>query len=366
MSFLDVMKRIDYDEISAAHETFDGNAVLRALGDGRLYERDFLALLSPAAEEHLETMAQKAHRLTIQYFGKTIQLYTPIYLANHCSNTCKYCGFGAQNHIPRTKLSLDELEREAQLIAETGLKHILILTGESRRESPVSYIEDCVKLLRNYFPSVSIEVYPLNEAEYAQLIAAGVDGLTVYQEVYHPEVYDELHPSGPKKNYPFRLEAPDRAGRTGMRTLNIGALFGLHDWRTEAFILGLHAVYLQNQYPGAEIGVSFPRLRPEVGGFEPRTVVTDKNLVQIITAFRLFLPRVGITISTRERSELRNHLMKLGVTKMSGGSSTKVGGRCKKEDPSTAQFEISDRRSIEEMAHHIYRTGYQPVYKDWE
>ena len=202
MSFIDVMNRINYDEISAAHETFDGNAVLRALGNDRLYERDFLALLSPAAEEHLEAMAQKAHRLTLQHFGKTIQLYTPIYLANHCSNACKYCGFGAQNRITRSKLSLEELEREAQLIAQTGLKHILILTGESRKESPVSYIEECVKLLRNYFPSVSIEIYPLTEVEYAQLIAAGVDGLTIYQEVYHPEVYDDLHPPDPRKTTP--------------------------------------------------------------------------------------------------------------------------------------------------------------------
>lgn len=365
MSFLDVRERMDLSKVRRDMATLGALDVQRALAKDTRDERAFAALLSPAAGALLEPMAEKAHRLTLQHFGRAIQLYTPIYLANYCSNACLYCGFNAENRIPRTKLTLEALEMEAQTIAASGLNHVLILTGESRTASPVEYIADCVALLRRYFSSISIEVYPLTEAEYSQLIAAGVDGLTIYQEVYQPEIYDELHPYGPKKDYRFRLEAPERAGRAGMRTINIGALLGLHDWREECYILGLHAAYLQNSFLSAEIGVSFPRIRPEVGGFTPRTVVTDAHLVQMMLAVRLFLPRVGIAISTRESSTLRNNLMKLGVTKMSGGSSTAVGGRCGVDERATPQFEISDERSVAEMAKAIYRAGYQPVFKDW-
>lgn len=365
MSFFDTRETIDIPDIHQALSSTDTLRIQQVLGKETLGEQDFLALLSPAAESFLEPLAQKAHRLTIHNFGRTIQLYTPIYLANYCSNACVYCGFNAENKIPRSKLTLESLEVEAKTIAATGLNHVLILTGESRTASPVEYLEECITLLRKYFSSIAIEIYPLTEEEYGRLIACGADGLTIYQEVYQPQIYDSLHPYGPKKDFRFRLEAPERAGRAGMRTINIGALLGLHDWREEAFILGLHAAYLQNAFPAAEIGVSFPRLRPEVGGFMPKTVVTDANLVQMMLAFRLFLPRVGIAISTRESSQLRDNLIKLGVTKMSGGSSTAVGGRCGADEATTPQFEISDERSVSEMAQAIYRAGYQPVYKDW-
>lgn len=331
----------------------------------RLSELDYLALLSPVAEKHLEEMAQRAHHLTVQHFGRVILLYTPMYLANYCVNKCVYCGFGVQNHIKREKLTTREVEAEAAIIAATGLKHILILTGESRQHSPVSYIRDCVKVLKNYFTSISIEIYPLEEAEYAELIAAGVDGLTLYQEVYDEAVYGQLHLAGPKRDYYWRLEAPERACRAGMRTVNVGALLGLHDWRSEAFFTGLHANYLQNRYTDVEVSVSPPRMRPHAGGFPPRVVVSDKNLVQYILAFRLFMPRGGITLSTRESAALRDRLLKLGITKMSAGSCTAVGGRVKGEEPA-GQFDISDERDVRTMVSVLYSQGYQPVFKDWQ
>lgn len=335
----------------------------RTLAKEALVERDFLNLLSEQAVPYLERMAQKAHQLTVQNFGRVILLYTPLYLANYCVNQCAYCGFNVTNRITRKKLTLEEVEKEARAIAQTGLRHILILTGESRHHTPVSYIEDCVRVLKNYFDSISIEIYPLTEEEYGQLVAAGVDGLTLYQEVYDPITYDEIHLAGPKKDYRFRLAAPERACRARMRAVNIGALLGLQDWRKEAFFTGLHAAYLQDKYLDTEISVSLPRLRPHVGNFAPRSVVSDRDLVQILLALRLFLPRAGITISTRERAEFRDNLLPLGVTKMSAGSCTSVGGHL--EEATEGQFDIADQRSVPEIHAMLVSRGYQPLYKDW-
>lgn len=259
MSFYDVIEKFDADVFQHRLQEVRPKQVERALAVDRLAPDDLLALLSPAAAAYLEPMAQKAHRLTIQHFGKSIFLYTPLYLGNYCCNTCVYCGFNATNKIPRSKLTLEEVANEARFIASAGLKHILILTGESKQQTPVSYIAECVEVLKKHFPSITMEVYALTQEEYAQLTACGVDGLTIYQEVYQRELYDQLHPSGPKKDYRFRLEAPERAGRAGMRTLGIGALFGLHNWREEGFLQGLHAAYLQDTFPGSEVSVSFPR-----------------------------------------------------------------------------------------------------------
>ena len=338
--------------------------IVRAINKEKLDEYDFLTLLSERAEKHLEEMAQKANRLTLQHFGKVIFLYTPMYLANYCVNQCAYCGFNVTNKIVRKKLELDEVEREAEAIAETGLKHILILTGESRKKTPLSYIKDCVKILKKYFSSITIEIYPLTEEEYRELVVAGVDGLTVYQEVYNEKTYDKIHIRGPKKDYRFRLDTPERACRASMRSVNIGALLGLENWRSESFFTGLHASYLQNKYLDTEISVSLPRMRPHAGSFQSVYRVEDKNIVQIMLALRLYMPRVGITISTRERAEFRDNLIGLGVTKMSAGSSTKVGGHTLGEE-SDGQFDISDPRSVEEMKITIYKKGYQPVFKDW-
>jgi 2-iminoacetate synthase len=364
MSFYEEIQRHGKFDFKGFFERVAGADIEKIIAKDRLSERDYLALLAPAAENYLEEMAQRAHRLTVQHFGRVVLLFTPLYLSNYCTNHCVYCGFQANNTLQRRKLTSPDLEREAEIIAATGLKHVLILTGESRMDSPVSYIRECVGILKNYFTSISIEIYPLEENEYEELISAGVDGLTIYQEVYDEKVYAEMHPAGPKRNYRFRLEAPEHACRAGIRTVNVGALLGLNRWRTEAFFTGLHADYLQNRFPEVEVSISPPRLRPHLGGFQPVVEVSDKNLVQYILAFRLFMPRGGITVSTRERSELRDRLIKLGATKMSAGSCTAVGGRS--EYYSTGQFEIADERSVAEMARMLYSQDYQPVYKDWQ
>ncbi|MCL4377021.1 MAG: 2-iminoacetate synthase ThiH [Actinobacteria bacterium] len=340
------------------------NDVLRVINKDSLDELDFLTILSNKAEEHLELMAAKSKQLTLQHFGRVIFLYTPMYLANFCINHCVYCGYNAANKIIRKKLTFEEVEQEAKAISSTGLKHILILTGESRLHSSVSYIEECVEILRDYFYSISIEIYPLEIGEYARLIEAGVDGLTIYQEVYNEDIYKVVHLKGPKQNYRFRLDAPERACKASMRNVNIGALLGLDDWRREAFFTGLHASYLQNKYTDTEISVSIPRIRPHTGMFKSEHFLSDRNMIQIMFALRLFMPRAGITISTRERAEFRNNLIGLGVTKMSAGSSTRVGGHTsmEKSDP---QFDISDCRSVNEIKEMIYKKGYQPVFKDW-
>lgn len=331
----------------------------------RLSELDFLALLSGKALNCIESLAKRSQQLTHQHFGKVVFLFTPMYLANFCVNHCIYCGFNSHNSIKRKKLSIEEVEREAGTISSTGLKHILILTGESRVQSPVSYMRECVEVLKKYFTSISIEVYPLEVFEYEELVNSGVDGLTIFQEVYNEDIYRLMHLKGPKTNYLFRLDAPERACKASMRSVGIGALLGLDDWRKEVFFTGLHAAYLQDKYPDTEISVSLPRMRPQVGSFQPKFIVDDKDLVQAMLALRMFLPRVGITISTRERAELRDNLVGLGVTKMSAGASTEVGGHSSPEK-SEGQFAISDERNVAEMKDMICQKGYQPVFKDWQ
>jgi 2-iminoacetate synthase len=326
-----------------------------------------LALLSPAAERLLEPMAQRAHALTLMYFGKTLQLYTPMYLSNYCENKCAYCGFNAMNRMPRRTLTLEEVEKEAAFIASTGIEHLLILTGDSRAKSPLSYIKKCLEVLKKYFSTLSVEIYALTEEEYADLACSGADGLTLYQETYDEKVYERVHKSGPKKDFRFRLDAPERAAKRGMRSVNIGALLGLNDWRKEVFWLGLHAWYLQDRYGEVEIGVSLPRLRPHAGDFKEITQVSDRNITQIIVALRLFLPRIGITLSTRESASLREDLLPLGITHMSAGSTTRVGGHTigSPEGEDASQFEISDPRSVGEFKTMLVAKGYQPVMKDW-
>jgi 2-iminoacetate synthase len=362
MTFYDEYQRLKQLQLK---QTFTEADVKAALSRNRLEISDFMALLSPQAVPLLEEIAQAAHRVSIRHFGKTIFLFTPLYVSNYCVNSCVYCGFKSANHIERNALTLAEVENEAKAIAATGLKHILLLTGESRKHAPVSYLKDCVGVLKKYFPSISVEVYPLTAAEYSELVQAGVDGVTIFQEVYNEALYAKLHPAGPKRNYRFRLETPDRAGQAGMRTIGIGALLGLTDWRLESLFTGLHARYLQHRYPEAEVSVSLPRMRPEVGGYEPPDPLSDRDLVQLMLAFRLFLPRVGITVSTRESRKLRDNLVKLGVTKLSAGVSTAVGGHARQAD-GTAQFEIADGRSVAQMQAAIIRQGYKPVLKDWQ
>lgn len=364
MTFYDELSRLQNLDLPGILNSVTLSRVEGALARSNLEALDFLTLLSPPATSLLEDMAQLAHRTSLRHFGRTILLYTPLYLANYCDNYCLYCGFSASHQIERRCLTPREVELEARAIARTGLQHLLVLTGESRRYSPVSYIKDCISTLRNYFSSISIEIYPLSADEYSELISTGVDGLTIYQEVYDREIYRQVHPRGAKSNYQFRLEAPERAGEAGIRTVNIGALLGLNNWRVEVFWTGVHAAYLQDKFPEIEFSVSFPRLRPQFGGYQAGFPVTDRDLVQSIVALRLFLPRAGITISTRECAQLRDNLIRLGITRMSAGSSTAIGGHTDARD-GIGQFEISDTRSVDEVREAISSFGYKPVLKDW-
>ena len=367
MGFYDIYSRhkgLDAEKLSPP---ISAQRLESFLGRDTLDAGQFLSMLSPSAEDCLEIMARKAQEITSRNFGKTIQLYTPLYLSNYCDNQCLYCGFNLNNPVERKKLNPQEVEKEARFIYDTGLRHILVLTGESRKESPLDYIIECVLILKKYFSSVSVEVYPLEENEYARIVSEGVDGLTVYQETYDQGVYARMHPGGPKRNYMFRLGSPERGARGGMRSVNIGALLGLGDWRKEIFFTGLHAKYLQDEFPDVEIAVSLPRLRPHTGNFKPDYRVSDLNIVQSILALRIFLPRAGITVSTRENPEFRENLVPLGITKMSAGSTTRVGGHTIEtyKGQVSLQFEISDKRSVDETIAMIKAKGYQPVLKDW-
>ncbi|GIM28901.1 thiamine biosynthesis protein ThiH [Clostridium polyendosporum] len=333
--------------------------------DNPTYE-DLLNLLSPAAENTLEEMAQRANKLTEQYFGRTILLYTPMYLSNYCSNNCIYCGYGIKNKIHRKKLTDKEIYEEGKSISEMGFKHLLILTGESEYHTPTDYLINSVRILRDHFPSIGIEVNPLSEEDYKTLINEGVDGLTVYQEVYDEEIYDKVHISGGKKDYKFRLDAPERGAKAGMRTVSIGALLGLNKFRSEAFFTGMHGKYLRDKYPDVDITYSTPRIRPFGGEFKDIHDVSDRNLVQVILAYRLLSPNSGINLSTRENGALRENLIPLGVTKLSAGVSVAVGGHSLEEDNAgSTQFEISDDRSVEEIKEMLNNKGYQPIFKDW-
>lgn len=363
MSFFDVLSRLD----TTFPQAFSSRDVEKALTKQYLSEEDFLIMLSPAATPYLEDMAQRAHRETLKYFGRTMRVYTPLYISDYCENSCLYCGFNKHNQFPRRKLTLEEIEKEGEAIARKGFQDVLVLTGESRTLSPVSYIYDACRILRSHFPSLSVEIYPLNREEYATLHRAGVNGLTIYQETYDTRLYYYLHPSGPKKDFRFRLAAPERGGEGGLRWINIGVLLGLGDWRRDIYLLGLHARYLMEKFPHCEVGVGIPRLRPYLGNPFPYQMVTDGNLVQIICALRLFLPHLGISLTTRERPELRDNLIPLGITRISAASVTSVGGHSRgcDSDYRVPQFEIADLRSLEELMNVIRAKNYEPVTHDW-
>jgi 2-iminoacetate synthase len=366
MSFIELLDSYADFDFEGFFRTVTDDRVRSCLNADRLTPADLLTLLSPKAADHLEAMAQKARRLTIQHFGRTIQLYIPLYISNFCNSECIYCGFNRRHAIRRRKLTLAEIDTEARKIAATGMRHILVLTGEAPKVTPLSYLTAAVEILKSYFASISIEMHPMQTAEYARLKRAGVDGLTVYQEVYDRRVYSRVHLAGEKTDYAFRLEAPARGAEAGFRWVNVGALLGLADPRREAFFTALHAHYLTQQFLETEISISMPRINPAEGGFQPPFPVDDRTFVQFMTAFRLFLPRAGIPISTRERSGFRDHLMHLGATRLSAGSRTDVGGYTDEQSAGCRQFEISDERSVPEMVAAIHAAGLQPVYKDWE
>ena len=366
MSFMkrvDRFESFDFDEYFKCVTTAD---IQRSLNRDLLEPHDLLNFLSEQAQEFLEEMAQKSRQITLQYFGKTIGLYAPMYISDYCSNHCTYCGFNNTTRFKRTKLSLKEIEQEAKAIAATGIRHILVLTGEAPAKTPMSYLEDAVGVLKKYFSSIALEIFPMDEEAYRILKNAGADSLTVYQEVYDQKIYKEVHLKGRKTDYRYRLLTPERGAKAGFRAINIGTLFGLGEPRKEAFMTGLHAKYLEQEFPDVEVSVSLPRMTKAAGGIEPKHILTDISFVQFMLAWRLFMPRVGITISTRESAVFRDKLIHLGVTRYSAGSKTDVGGYVSKADDTTVQFEVTDKRSVKEISDMIRQSGYQPVFKDWE
>lgn len=373
MEYLEGMETFDSDIMSKVLnyvKTFDYQSttedeVKKALIKDRLTIEDYAALLSPAALPHLEAMARKAMIQTQKYFGNSIGLFTPLYIANYCENHCVYCGFNCQNKIKRGLLSLEEIEEELKEIAKTGLKEILILTGESRYKSGVEYIGEAIQCATKYFTTIGIEIYPLNTDEYSYLRKCGADFVSVYQETYNPEKYEQVHLRGPKRIFPYRFNAQERALRGGMRGVAFGALLGLDDFRKDAFATGLHAYFIQQKYPHAEISFSTPRLRPYINNEENNPQdVHEKQLLQVMLAYRLFMPFAGITISTRERAGFRDHVIGIAATKISAGVSVGVGGH-KDEEKGDEQFEISDPRSVSEVYQMIIQRGLQPVYSDY-
>ncbi|OOM80272.1 2-iminoacetate synthase [Clostridium puniceum] len=361
------LKKYDEFDFYRFWDNVTKDDVLRVLSKRNLDEEDLLILLSETAEDFLEEMAQKAHKLTDQYFGKTVYLYTPMYIANYCINRCAYCGYSHDNVISRRKLIMEEIAEEAKSISQEGFKQILFLTGESPKDTPVSYVAEAAGVLRSYFPSVALEVYPMDEEEYRQVVTKGVDSLTVFQEVYDEEIYGQVHLGGPKKNFRYRLETPERAIRAGVRSVNIGALLGLNDWRIEMFKEGIHGLYLKKTFPEAEVCFSFSRIRPCIGGFSDIIDVSDRNLVQCIVAIRNMFPNSVLNISTREAEGFRDHLIPLGINKISAGVSTSVGGHTlNKEDAGESQFDTNDKRSTTQIKQMLKNIGYQPIFKDWE
>ena len=341
--------------------------VERALArTGRRDLADFAALLSPVAARRIEDLAQAAHETTVRRFGRTIHLFAPLYLSNECVSSCTYCGFAAENEIARRTLDPAEVLAEALELRSRGFRHLLLVAGEHARIVSKDYLVECVRVLAPHLPSLAVEVQVWDTATYRRLVEAGCEGLVVYQETYDRSTYAAVHLKGKKRNYDWRLAAPDRGADAGMRKLGIGALLGLHDdWRMEALALATHARALVHRWWRCEVSVSLPRLRPAAGGFEPADPVGDADFVQLLCALRLLLPDLGISLSTREPAALRDALLRLGVTHLSAGSHTEPGGYAAPSD-AEPQFQISDTRSPAEMASVLRAAGYDPVWKDWE
>jgi 2-iminoacetate synthase len=356
------MNNYDYDKYTAKDVENAINAVNRT-------PEDFAALLSPAALPYLEQMAQAAKIEKEKHFGNSICFFTPIYIANYCENYCIYCGFNCHNKIKRAKLNYEEIEEEMQAIAKTGLQEILILTGESKKMSSVEYIGEACKIARKYFKVIGLEVYPMNSDEYAYLHKCGADYVTVFQETYNSDKYETLHLSGHKRIYPYRLNAQERALKGGMRGVGFAALLGLDDFRKDAFATGMHAYLLQRKYPHAEIAFSCPRLRPIINNdrINPKDV-HEAQLLQVVTAYRLFMPFASITVSTRECARVRDNLMNIAATKISAGVSTGIGSHSddiEESDKGDEQFEISDGRDVKEVYNDLVKIGLQPVMSDY-
>jgi 2-iminoacetate synthase len=354
-----------FTQLKEQIESCTEDAVLRSLRTAHLNTDDLVALLSPAADNHLEAMASRSADITAMRFGKTTQIYAPLYVSSFCTNRCDYCGFSADNKIERRILTLDEAEAEAMILHQRGFNHILLVSGEAPAKLGVEYLEQLALRLKDRFASISIEVQPLSTEEYARLFRAGITSVAIYQETYDRDIYSKVHMSGQKCDFDFRLDTPARAAAGSMREVGIGALLGLSNWRAEGLALGLHLAWLRKNFWRTALTISFPRLRPAAGEFEPLCEVTERDLSHLIFALRIFDPDVGIILSTREESRYRNGMIGLGPTRYSAGSCTAPGGY---SNPNTSgeQFAIGDHRTIDEVCASIKQKGFDPVRKDWD
>lgn len=369
----DIRSKVMEHMNSYDYSSYTGRDVMAALEHETCSIEDFKALLSPAAEPFLEMMAQRASRETSRHFGNTVYMFTPLYIANYCENYCVYCGFNCYNHINRMKLSAEQIEKEMKVIADSGMEEILILTGESRSQSDVTYIGEACKLARKYFRMVGLEIYPVNTDEYRYLHECGADYVTVFQETYDADKYETLHLMGHKRVWPYRFDSQERALMGGMRGVAFSALLGLSDFRKDALATALHAYFLQRKYPHAEMSLSCPRLRPIINNDQINPLdVHEKQLCQILCAYRIFLPFAGITVSSRESADFRSGIVKIAATKVSAGVSTGIGdheskysGKTSCSEQGDEQFEINDNRSLEHMYSDIEGEGLQPVLNDY-
>ena len=395
VSFVAEFNSLPLAELAKKSLSGTATAARAAAGKSKINLADFAALISPGGGEILETLGHRSRQITQQRFGKVIRLFAPLYLSNECVNNCSYCGFSRDNPILRVTLSLDEVRREAAELKKQGFRNILLVAGEHPKFVSNNYLHDCVAALHAECPGVSLEVGPMETEEYRPLVAAGAEGLIVYQETYDRAVYAEMHTAGPKRNFDWRLETPERAYAAGFRRLGISPLYGLADWRYEALSLAAHADYLLRHCWKAAINIGLPRLRPCAGEFEPLTHITDREFVQLICALRLTFPDVSITLSTRENPRLRDGLIPLGITNMSAGARTEPGGYtgagrekihqtvrgrvveldaaagerapvANRPTNATGQFNIGDERTPVEVAERIRQLGYEPVWKDWD
>ncbi len=365
MSFKNTFETYDWDTLEKEIYGYSALNVRQVLDKEKISLDDFKALISPAAKPFLEEIAQRSHALTKKRFGNTIQMYVPMYLSNECQNICTYCGFSMTNKIPRKTLKDDEILKEVAYLKTKGYDHILLVTGEANKTVGVSYIKHAIEIIRTHFSTITIEVQPLDQEEYKQLVDAGLYAVLVYQETYHKATYKIHHPKGKKSNFDYRLETADRLGKAGIHKIGIGALFGLEDWRVDSFYTALHLKYLQKTYWKTKYSISFPRLRPHQGDVQPKLEMMDADLVQVICAFRLLDEDVELSMSTRESEHFRNNIINLGITSISAQSKTNPGGYV--VDPqSLEQFEISDERSTDEVKQMIEAQGYQVVWKDWD
>ncbi len=363
--FESVFNTYNWEEVTRSIYSKNNTDVEHALSKKNRDLEDFKALISPAAESYLELIAQESYKLTRQRFGNTIQMYIPMYLSNECQNICTYCGFSLDVKIPRKTLRNDEIIKEAEFIKNMGYDHVLLVTGEANRTVGLDYFKNAIQLLKPYFSMISMEVQPLEMEEYEELIQLGLHSVLVYQETYHQEDYKKHHPKGKKSNFAYRLATPDRLGQANIHKIGLGILIGLEDWRTDSFFTALHLNYLEKKYWKTRYSISFPRLRPCAGGIALKSTITEKQLVQLIGAYRLLNPEVELSMSTRESNKFRDHIIPLGITSMSAGSKTDPGGYTN-PNMQLEQFEVDDTRSVDEIKQIIIHKGFEPVFKDWD